>query len=133
MGLGPNEQRLLGQIERALRGSDPKLAATLANFNRLTFHEAMPLRERLLRPPSRVVRFAPVAIAAWVMFMILISVTVLSRIEPGQGRWRCRVRDRLGAGLPGGWRVTARRTRRGQYPAITAHRPATVTGRCGSG
>jgi Protein of unknown function (DUF3040) len=85
MGLGPNEQRLLGQIERALRGSDPKLAAALANFNRLTFHEAMPLRERLLRPPSRMVRFAPVAIAAWVMFMILISVTVLSRIGPAKG------------------------------------------------
>jgi Protein of unknown function (DUF3040) len=85
MGLGPNEQRLLGQIERALRGSDPKLAATLANFNRLTFHEAMPLRERLLRPRSRVVRFAPVAIAAWVVFMILISVTVLSRIGPSKG------------------------------------------------
>ena len=49
MGLGPSEQRLLGQIERALHGSDPKLAAKLATFNRLTFHEAMPLRERLLR------------------------------------------------------------------------------------
>jgi hypothetical protein len=85
MGLGPNEQRLLGQIERALRGSDPKLAATLANFNRLTFHEAMPMRERLLHPPSRVVRFAPVAIAAFVIFMILISVTVLSRIGPAKG------------------------------------------------
>ena len=85
MGLGPNEQRLLGQIERALHGSDPKLAATLATFNRLTFHEAMPLRERLLHPPSRVVRFAPVAMAAFVMFMILISVTVLSRIGPAKG------------------------------------------------
>ena len=78
MGLGPNEQRLLGQIERALHGSDPKLAAKLATFNRLTLHEAMPLRERLLRPPSRVarpsrlpvVRFAPVAMAAFVVFMI---------------------------------------------------------------
>jgi hypothetical protein len=85
MGLGPNEQRLLGQIERALRGSDPKLAAKLANFNRLTFHEAMPLRERLRHPPSRVVRFAPVAMAAFVLFMILISVTVLSRIGPAKG------------------------------------------------
>ena len=85
MGLGPNEQRLLGQIERALHGSDPKLAAKLAAFNRLTFHEAMPLRERLLQPPSRAVRFAPVAMAAFVMFMILISVTVLSRIGPSRG------------------------------------------------
>jgi hypothetical protein len=94
MGLGPNEQRLLGQIERALHGSDPKLAAKLATFNRLTLHEAMPLRERLLRPPSRVarpsrpsrvVRFAPVAMAAFVVFMIVISVTVLSRIGPTRG------------------------------------------------
>ncbi len=85
MGLGPNEQRLLGQIERALGGSDPKLAAKLAGFNRLTVHEAMPMGERLLHPPSRVVRFAPVVIAAFVMFMILISVTVLSRIGPSKG------------------------------------------------
>jgi hypothetical protein len=90
MGLGPNEQRLLGQIERALHGSDPKLAAKLAAFNRLTFHEAMPLREGLLRSPSRVarpsrvVRFAPVAMATFVMFMILISVTVLSRTGPSR-------------------------------------------------
>ena len=84
MGLGPGEQRLLGQIERALRGSDPKLAAKLATFNRLTFHEAMPLRERLLHPPSRVIRFAPLAMAAFVMFMLLISVTVLSRIGPAK-------------------------------------------------
>ena len=93
MGLGPNEQRLLGQIERALRGSDPKLAANLANFNRLTVHEAMPVRERLRRPRSRVVRFAPVVLAAFVMFMILISVTVLSRIGPakGGGSAACRI------------------------------------------
>ena len=32
MGLGRSEQRLLGQIERALHLSDPKLAAALASF-----------------------------------------------------------------------------------------------------
>jgi len=85
MGLRPNERRLLGQIERALGGSDPKLAAKLATFNRLAFHEAMPLRERLRHTPSRVVRFAPVAMAAFVMFMILFSVTVLSHLGPSQG------------------------------------------------
>jgi hypothetical protein len=84
MGLGPGEQRLLGQIERALRGSDPKLAAKLATFNRLTFHEAMPLRERLLQPASRVIRFAPLAMVTFVIFMLLISVTVLSRIGPAK-------------------------------------------------
>ena len=84
MGLGPNEQRLLGQIERALRGSDPKLAAEFATFNRRNFHEAMPLRERLLHPPSRAVRLAPIAVAAFVLSMILISVTVLSRMGPAK-------------------------------------------------
>ena len=84
MGLGRSEQRLLGQIERALRGSDPKLAAALASFNRHVSHLEMPLRERLR--PSRVVRYAPVAMAAFVLFMILISATVLSRLGPPAGR-----------------------------------------------
>jgi len=89
MGLGPSEQRLLGQIERALRGSDPKLAAKLATFNLLVFHEAMPLRERLRQAPSRVARFAPVALAAFVMSVILISVTVLSHLGPSRGGGAC--------------------------------------------
>jgi Protein of unknown function (DUF3040) len=119
MGLGPNEQRLLDQIERALHGSDPKLAAKLATFNRLTFHEAMPLRERLLHSPSRVVRWAPVAMAAFVMFMILISVTVLSRIGPAKGSSgaACGI-----AWLPG--RPAAEsRAQRGQRPPMTAAWP----------
>jgi hypothetical protein len=84
MGLGRSEQRLLGQIERALHLSDPKLAAALASFNRRVAHLEMPLRERLR--PSRVVQYAPVATAAFVLFMILISVTVLSRLSPTAGR-----------------------------------------------
>jgi DUF3040 family protein len=84
MGLGRSEQRLLSQIERALHGSDPKLAAALASFNRRVSHLEMPLRERLR--PSRVVQYAPVAMAVFVLFMILISVTVLSRLGPSAGR-----------------------------------------------
>ena len=80
MGLGRSEQRLLSQIERAIRGSDPKLHAALTSFNRRMSHHQMPLRERLR--PSRVVQYAPVAMAAFVVFMILISVTVLSRLGP---------------------------------------------------
>ncbi|HEY2240126.1 MAG TPA: DUF3040 domain-containing protein [Streptosporangiaceae bacterium] len=83
MGLGRSEQRLLGQIERALHLSDPKLAAALTSFNRRVSHLEMPLRERLR--PSRVVQYAPMAMAAFVLFMILISVTVLSRIGPTTG------------------------------------------------
>ena len=84
MGLGRSEQRLLSQIERALRGSDPKLAAALTSFNRRVSHLEMPLRERLR--PSRIVQYAPVAMAVFVLFMIVISVTVLSRIGPASGQ-----------------------------------------------
>jgi Protein of unknown function (DUF3040) len=82
MGLGPNEQRLLAQIERALHGSDPKLAGKLALFNRLTFREEMPRWERLLPHPSRLVKVAPMAMCAFVLCMLVVSVTVLSRIGP---------------------------------------------------
>jgi hypothetical protein len=85
MGLGPNEQRLLTQIERALLGSDPKLAGKLAMFSRLTSREEMPLWERMLPRPSKLVRFAPMAMAAFVLCMLVISVTVLSRIGPPTG------------------------------------------------
>jgi hypothetical protein len=80
MGLGRSEQRLLSQIERALRGSDPKLAAALTSFNRRVSHLEMPLRERLR--PSRVVQYAPVAMVVFVLSMILVSATVLSRLGP---------------------------------------------------
>ena len=80
MGLGRSEQRLLSQIERALRGSDPKLVAALASFNRRVSHLEMPLRERL--NPSRVVRYAPVAMVVFVLTMILVSATVLGRLGP---------------------------------------------------
>lgn len=85
MGLGPNEQRLLAQIERALRGSDPKLAGKLALFNRLTFREDMPRWERLLPRPSRLIKIAPMAMCAFVLCMLVVSVTVLSRIGPAAG------------------------------------------------
>ena len=84
MGLGRSEQRLLSQIERALRGSDPKLVAALASFNRRVAHLEMPLRERL--NPSRVVRYAPVAMVVFVLCMILVSATVLGRLGPPSGR-----------------------------------------------
>ena len=84
MGLGRSEQRLLSQIERALHGSDPKLAAALASFNRRVSHLQMPHWERLR--PSRVVQYAPVAMAVFVLSMILVSATVLSRLGPASGQ-----------------------------------------------
>jgi hypothetical protein len=80
MGLGRSERRLLSQIERALRGSDPKLVAALTSFNRRVSPLEMPLRERL--HPPRLVRYAPVAMVVFVLTMILVSATVLGRLGP---------------------------------------------------
>ena len=80
MGLGRSERRLLSQIERALRGSDPKLAHALTSFSRRMSHLQMPRWERLR--PSRVVQYAPVATCVFVLAMILVSATVLSRFGP---------------------------------------------------
>jgi hypothetical protein len=55
MALAADEERALSRIEEELRRSDPKLAAKLAMFNRLTRSEAMPQRE-LLHRPSRLRR-----------------------------------------------------------------------------
>jgi hypothetical protein len=47
MGLPVRQRRVLGRIENALRGSDPKLAALYAIFARLTRDEEMPRAEQL--------------------------------------------------------------------------------------
>jgi hypothetical protein len=47
MGLPVRQRRVLGRIEGALRGSDPKLAALYAIFARLTRDEEMPRVEQL--------------------------------------------------------------------------------------
>jgi Protein of unknown function (DUF3040) len=49
MTLRPHEQRLLDQIERALRTCDPKLAGMLSMFTRLEAYERMPSEDR---PPA---------------------------------------------------------------------------------
>lgn len=50
MALAADEERALSRIEEELRRSDPKLAAKLAMFNRLTRSEAMPQRELVTAP-----------------------------------------------------------------------------------
>jgi hypothetical protein len=47
MGLPARQRRVLDSIERALRGSDPRLAALYAIFDRLTREEPMPRFEQL--------------------------------------------------------------------------------------
>jgi hypothetical protein len=70
MGLPVRQRRVLGRIDCALRGSDPRLAALFSIFARLTRDEDMPRIEqvraraalmagRLLGPPARTLtRFA---------------------------------------------------------------------------
>jgi Protein of unknown function (DUF3040) len=50
MTLAAGDRRALAKIEKNLRGSDPKLAAMLSTFNRLTQAEQMPQREVLAAP-----------------------------------------------------------------------------------
>jgi Protein of unknown function (DUF3040) len=118
MGLGRSERRLLSQIERALRGSDPKLAHALTSFSRRMSHLQMPHWERLR--PSRVVQYAPVAMCVFVLSMILISATVLSRLgpAPGQADAACGI----------AW-VQGCSTTASQAPAATTHTAHSTTRR----
>jgi hypothetical protein len=52
MSLRPHEQRILKQIEDALRACDPKLAGMLSVFTRLTACEAIPVDEYLPVSPA---------------------------------------------------------------------------------
>jgi hypothetical protein len=55
MGLPARQRRMLGRIEIALRGSDPKLAGLYSLFARLTRDEEMPRIEQLRHGIARVV------------------------------------------------------------------------------
>jgi hypothetical protein len=63
MTLAAGEERALARIEGALRRSDPKLAAMLSTFNRLTRSEEMPRREFLFG--SRPLRWPPAHAGPW--------------------------------------------------------------------
>lgn len=52
MGLRPHEQRVLDQIERALRACDPKLTGMLSMFTRLEAYERVPSENRRLGVPT---------------------------------------------------------------------------------
>jgi hypothetical protein len=54
MGLPARQRRMLGRIEIALRGSDPRLAALYSVFARLTRDEEMPRIEQLRHGIARV-------------------------------------------------------------------------------
>lgn len=52
MGLRPHEQRILDQIEQALRACDPKLTGMLSMFTRLEAYERIPSEDRPLAVPT---------------------------------------------------------------------------------
>jgi hypothetical protein len=55
MGLPARQRRMLGRIEIALRGSDPRLAALYSVFARLTRDEEMPRIEQLRHGIAKVI------------------------------------------------------------------------------
>jgi hypothetical protein len=102
MGLAPGEQRALKQIDEELCRSDPKLAALLTTFTRLTCHEDMPRREFLLgrrwrfrqlfpKAPPRIVSFIPVAMAAFALGLIVMIFAVFGHSSRPAGRLSCGV------------------------------------------
>ena len=52
MGLRPHEQRILDQIEQALRACDPKSTGMLSMFTRLEAYERIPSEDRPLAVPT---------------------------------------------------------------------------------
>jgi hypothetical protein len=55
MGLPARQRRMLGRIEFALRGSDPRLAALYSIFARLNREEEMPRIEQLRHGVAKVI------------------------------------------------------------------------------
>lgn len=91
MSLAPGEQRALIQIEGVLCRSDPKLAAMLSTFNRLTCHEGMPRREFLFGRSSRLRRLfpesslplisvIPLAVTAFVLGLIVMFFALIGHV-----------------------------------------------------
>ena len=97
MALAADEERVLSRIEEDLCRSDPKLAAMLSMFNRLTRSEAMPSRE-LLATPSRRRRLstrAGVWAARWRLYPPLPpnDRRLVTTSRPGDDIMRPRPRD----------------------------------------
>jgi Protein of unknown function (DUF3040) len=73
VSLSAHEQQVLNRIEDRLSGSDPKLAALLATFARLTAGEEMPVREKIQERGRRLSRSR-----VWLAFWLLIGVALIA-------------------------------------------------------
>ncbi len=93
------QRRLLRRIDRALRQSDPELAAMLSIFSRLNAGERMPAREQLRTPePS----------ASWYMMPWPMAIALLAIWAPAGGPLRAAPRM-PGSVRSGGGAAAARR------------------------
>jgi len=97
MSLAPGEERALRQIGDELCRSDPKLAALLATFTRLTCRDEMPRREFLLgrwsrltrlfpEAPSRLTAIISVAAATCALGLIVLFVALFAHPRGSDGR-----------------------------------------------
>ena len=143
------QQRILAEIRRALRRSDPRLVARFSTFTRLTQDEEMPRAERIRSWPPRWAVFAfgrrPRAIsrrlAAIVVIPAMAAVLISVPFIVGHGRaaMNCtraavaRARARPRAFSPPGWTVPScrpgglsRASARGGLPEAPGHGPVDV-------
>lgn len=83
MGLPVRQRMALDDIDRALRGSDPRLAALYAIFGRLTKNEEIPRIEQL--------RHGALAWLAWIGVVLAAAAARLHLRNPTRHRPRQRV------------------------------------------
>jgi hypothetical protein len=96
------QRRLLRRIDRALRQSDPELAAMLSIFSRLNAGERMPAWEQLRTPePS----------ASWYMMPWPMAIALLAIWAPAAGPGTLR-RGLTAAGPGAPTRLSSRHSRR---------------------
>src|SRR5579875_3763785 len=81
MSLAPSEQRALTEIENSLKRSDPTLAELLADFNRIASPEELPRWERLSPWRSRLKDILPVAVATFLLSLLVLCFAVLGNVS----------------------------------------------------
>jgi hypothetical protein len=115
MGLPVRQRRVLDHIDRALRGSDPRLAALYAIFGRLAQEEPIPRFEQLRS-----------GLLAWLAGLGVILAAIARHLHIRLGRRRrARVRNRAAVRHRAGVRHRAEvRHRAGVRRPVGATRPA---------
>jgi len=97
MSLTASERRTLSGIERVLQSRDPHLRSLFSIFTRLTWQEAMPAREQLLRKRGRRWHFRPWPAMAFPLACLLVAAIITTGAIGGLTS-RCLLTGRLRAG-----------------------------------